>query len=138
MRVKRTLLITTTFIFIAVMITLTFTARSYRESRLPHVTVQRLTRESFTMVSENGGTISYRKTALPSSMLDADVFIIVERVVNGEKRNFAQMVTLELGLEIEGFIEVTGGLAGHEYVIMGSDRLFTEGDEVLIARNANP
>ena len=130
MRVKRILLITTTLVFIAAMITLTFTARSYRESRLPHVTVQRLTRESFSIQLDKGGTMTSKRLAIPIDMLGRDIFIITEKTVNGEKRSFAQKVDLELGLDIEGFFEVTGGLAGNEYIIMDSDRTFNNGDEV--------
>ena len=96
------------------------------------MTVQRLTRESFIVLHENGSTITSKRLAVPKEMLRQDIFIITEYIVNGEKRSFAQKVNLELGLDIEGFYEVTSGLAGNEYIIMDSDCLFTNGAEVYI------
>lgn len=129
---KKWALIAFTVFFFASIAVLTFTAKSIRESMLPHVTAARLTRENFSVQLQSGVTVNSKKLAIPKDMLGSgELFIVAERVVNGEKRTFAQKINIKTGLENDGFFEVTGGLLGNEFLILTSDRPFSDGDEVL-------
>ena len=130
---KQKILIIAVVLFFAAMAALTLTARGVREARLPHVEVNRLTRESFADSGDDSFVI--RKIAVPKAIFNADgIFIIVSRPVNGEKRDFAHKAFLEIGLELEEYYEVTKGLMGHELVIFHSDRPLKDGDEVIIVK----
>lgn len=117
-----------TLLFFIGMTVLTFTARDIHNSRLPHVTAKRLTRELF-------GDGFTRKLALPKELTEGDgVFIITSRIINGEKRDIARRVVLTTGQEDEEFYEVTGGIMGNELVIIESDRGLRDGDEVFVVK----
>ena len=136
MKIKLLVLTLLTIVFFASVAVLTFTARGIHNAQLPHVTAKRLTRESFSVSREGGGTMTYRQLAIPKAMLDeaGGLLIVVSRMVNGEQRDFAQAVMLKTGLEVEGFYEVTGGMMGHELVIFSSDRGVRSGDEVIVVK----
>lgn len=126
MKIK--LLLTLTLLFFVTIAGLTFTARSIHQSMIPNVTAKRLTRELF-------GDSYTRELAAPKMLTeDGDVFIITSRIVNGEKRSFAQKVQLQLGIESEMFYMVTGGMMGNELVIFASDRELSDGDEVFVIK----
>ena len=137
MKIKIISLVCVTLLFFALMAALSLTARDVHQSRLPHVTAARLTRESF---SQGPGSVRYRQTAIPKELYHSgDIYIITSRSVNGESRDFAKKVDIEIGLEIDGFYEVTHGLLGHDYVIFSTDRPLDDGDEVLVIQSfTNP
>lgn len=119
------LLICVTALFIIAMTVLTFTARDIHNSTLPHVTAKRLSQVAFNDYS--------RTLAIPKEIIDnGDVFIIGTRIINGEKRNVAQKVTLTLGLENDDYYEVIGGIIGNELIIFSTDRELENGDEVFV------
>lgn len=129
---KTKILLILTVLFFAAMAALTITARSIHESMIPNVTAKRLSREIF-------GDSYVRKLAAPKALTESgEVFVITVRVVNGEKRNFAQKVQLAFGAENEAFYEITGGMMGNELVIFESDRDIHDGDEVFVVKDSAP
>jgi hypothetical protein len=131
---KMKICLAVTLAFFISMIVLTFTARSVHNARLPHVSVKRLTRESYTVYRE-GSMITYRQISISKTLYDeGEVYTIFSRIVNGEKRDFARKVILRIGQELEDFYEVIDGLLGYELVIFDSDKPLNNGVEVFVVQ----
>jgi hypothetical protein len=118
------------FVFIALMVFLTLSARALHHTRIPNVYAQRLTHEDFeiTRVTPDGVThvLTHRYLAIPKALYDGGqglVFIIAPTMVNGERRNVARRVAVTLGDGInDDFYQVLTGIENNHRVIKQSDR----------------
>jgi hypothetical protein len=114
-----------TLLFFAAMAYLTLNARNIHNSQIPHVETTRLTREKV--------SADVRVLALPKELYDSgDVYVIAQRMINGEVRSVAKKAVLQVGAAGNGFYEVKGGLMGNEIVVTSSDKPLSDGAEVFV------
>ena len=124
-------------IFFSFMLILSTFARDIHNYLIPNVSVKRLSQEEFpvTFTIEGGQEIiSYKKKlAIPKEIYDkGEIYAITEKYINGEKRNAARRIFLEVGDEYEGFYEVVSGISTSDFVITDSNKPLAEGDEVYL------
>jgi hypothetical protein len=122
--------------FFASMLVLTFTARDIRNSMLPNVEVRRLTQEEFEFTyifMEQEYTSTQSRLAIPKKLYNSgDVYVLTTVQINGEPRDAVRRAFPQVGAESGDFYEVTGGINGNAFVVMESNRVLTDGAEVLI------
>lgn len=134
----RVISITIMAMFFIAMFILTITARDIHNCLIPNVTAARLTYEDFeieyTLESGQLMTSTIQRLAILKDVYDrGEVYIIKSICINGEERDAVQRVYLETGNENNEFYEVVNGLTGTEIVVIDSDKMLNENDEVYIS-----
>ena len=132
---KTKILIIITAVFFAVMLVLTFTARSIHEAGLPHVKAGRLTEAQFPFefTDENGDVLigTRQAAAVTKEQLEQGVYVLYTAGKNGEVRDFVRRAEIVPGIECDGYIEVLGGVSSFDKIVIGSDRDFSDGEVVV-------
>lgn len=123
---KTKILIIITALFFAIMLALTFTARSVHEAGLPHVKAGRLAEFQFPFefTDENGNVMTGSRQApvVTREQLERGVYVLYTAEKNGETRDFAQRAEIVCGAEYDGYIEVLSGVTSYDKIVVESDR----------------
>ena len=132
---KTKILIIITALFFAIMLALTFTARSVHEAGLPHVKAGRLAEFQFPFefTDENGNVMTGSRQApvVTREQLERGVYVLYTAEKNGEVRDFVQRAEIVPGAECDGYIEVLGGVTSYDKIVLESDRDITDGEVVV-------
>lgn len=133
---KTKILIIVTAVFLAVMLALTFSARSIHEAELPHVKAGRLSEAMFPFefTDENGEVVIGMRQALAVSaeQMEQGVYVLYTAEKNGEVRDFVRRAEIVCGAENDGYFEVIGGVSAFEKIVVDSDRDINDGEVVVI------
>lgn len=133
---KITMVISLCFYFIIFL--LTIVAKKIHIASLPKVTVECLefvTFEREEQAKENSNMLEFG-LGLPKTLYDNhEIYVISTEIMNGEERSIARIVTdLVLGRENEDYYEVLEGISNLDQVIVYSDGVIYEGEEVAIEK----
>lgn len=133
---KTKILIIVTAVFFAVMLALTFSARSIHEAGLPHVKAGRFSEVMlpFEFTDENGEVVTGMRQALAISaeQMEQGVYILYTAEKNGEVRDFARRAEILCGAEFDGYFEVLGGVSAFEKVVVDSEQDITDGEVAVV------
>lgn len=133
---KTKILVIITAVFFAVMLALTFSARSIHEAGLPHVKAGRLGEAMFPFefTDENGEVVTGIRQALAVSaeQMEQGVYVLYTAEKNGEVRDFVRRAKIVCGAENDGYFEVFGGVSSFEKIVVDSDRTIADGEVVVI------
>ena len=132
---KKLLLIFTVLFFVG-MLFLTFFAEQLHENSLPEVTAARPEQKLFPYeyIGENGDvqTGSVQKIAVPSHLLESDVFVVYSAEKNGTIRSFVRLAPIQTGEERDGYVEVVSGITFADRIVYQHSGELFDGCEVNI------
>ena len=130
------ILVIITAVFFAAMLALTFSARPIHNSKLPHVSVQRVQEAYFPYeyTAEDGETLTHRRQnlAVTKEQYERGVYVLYSAEKNGEQRDFVRLAEIIAGTEYDGCVDVVSGLAHNDRIVVSSDREMQDGEVVLI------
>lgn len=113
---------------------LTVFTPAVHEKMIPHVRVEKLTRETFPFDYVNGETRSsmQQKIALNEKYANKQIFLLYEAEKNGTQRYFVREVSIELGDFYNGYYEVKSGLITSDRIVIETNKELFDGAEVFI------
>lgn len=130
------LLFILTFLFFSGMIFFTLFAESIHNAFLPEVTAARPEKRlfSFEYVDENGKfqSGSSENIAVPSEMLENDIYIIYLAEKNGTKRFFVRLAPVQTGKESDGYTEIVSGIVFSDRIVISTTKELFDGCEVIV------
>ena len=132
------LLLIFTILFFAGMLFLTFFAKQIHIAALPKVTAARPEQKLFPYeyIGENGDvqTGSVQKIAVPSSLLESDVFVVYSAEKNGTIRSFVRLAPIQTGAERDGYVEVVSGITFADRIVYQHNGELFDGCEVNVVK----
>lgn len=114
------------------MVVLSLSARAIHNSRLPHAEVLTAAKQDFTctFADENGNILSAARRAvgIPKSLTDNEIYVIIQKEVYGETRNYACCTEVMMydGYYSEEYNAVMYGLSAGDKLIISADRPLSE------------
>lgn len=130
------LLLIFTVLFFAGMLFLTFFAEQIHIAALPKVTAARPEQKLFPYeyTDENGNvqTGSTQKLAVPSYLLEGDVFVVYSAEKNGTIRSFVRLAPIQTGAERDGYVEIVSGITFADRIVYQHSGELFDGCEVNV------
>ena len=123
-------------LFFITMITLTVIAPEVHKAMLPHVRVQKLTKEPFpykyTFINGIARTSMHQRLAINEKYFNEQVFLLFESEKNGTQRYFVHEASIKLGAYNNGYYELISGLIASDRIVTDTDKKLFDGSEVFI------
>lgn len=110
------------------MAVLSLSARAIHNSSLPHTEVLTVAKQDFicTFADENGNILSAARRAvgIPKSLTDNEIYVIIQKEVYGETRNYACYIEIMMYDDYysEEYDAVMYGLSAGDKLIVSTDR----------------
>ena len=114
------------------MLFLTIYSRDIHNNHLVHIQGEKLHMKNF-IIQENASIYKLKCYALPVILSNKEELYVVEsKEKNKEMRLFAKRINVKLGGEQDGYVPILDGDYFGEIVIVKSDGLIEDGQEIII------